>query len=75
MENLVEKISVLIKNFASEESVIDENFDIRNELDSLSLVSFLLNVEDEFDVEIDMELLDLNNLKSIKVFATFLETL
>lgn len=75
MENLVERISELIKNFASKESVIDENFDIRNELDSLSLVSFLLNVEDEFDVEIDMELLDLNNLKSIKVFATFLETL
>lgn len=75
MENLVERISELIKNFASKESVIDENFDIRNELDSLSLVSFLLNVEDEFDVEIDMELLDLNNLKSIKVFAIFLETL
>lgn len=72
---LTETIKELVKEFAPQDAVVDENFDIRNGLDSLSLVSFLLNVEDEIDVEIDIETLELENLKSVKVFAEYLETL
>ena len=72
---MIQKIQDLAKTFAPHGAVIDENFDLRAGMDSLSLVSFLLNVEDELNIEIDMEELNLDNLSSVKTFAEFLQTL
>ncbi|WNV85496.1 acyl carrier protein [Umezawaea sp. Da 62-37] len=40
-------------------------------LDSLQMISFLLGIEDEFDVELDYENLELDDLRSVRQFAGF----
>ncbi|MBQ8767304.1 MAG: hypothetical protein IJZ16_10950 [Clostridia bacterium] len=75
MDNLKNSIIELVKAFAPQGAVIDENYDIQQNIDSLSIVSLLLNAEDEFMVEINMEDLDLSVLKSISAFAEFIEKL
>jgi acyl carrier protein len=40
-------------------------------IDSLHMITFLLGVEEEFDVEIDFESLDMTHLESLKAFCTF----
>ncbi|QFZ17867.1 acyl carrier protein [Saccharothrix syringae] len=44
-------------------------------LDSLQMISFLLGVEDAFDVELDYESLDLEHLRSVRQFGTWLAAL
>lgn len=44
-------------------------------LDSLEMINFILQVEDEFDVEINFEEFDYSNLDNIKTFAAFIEKL
>ena len=38
-------------------------------LDSLQVISFLLGIEDRFDVELDYEGLELDDLRSVRQFA------
>ena len=73
--SITENIIECLKAFAPENSNIDETFDIQGELDSLDLVSFLLNAEDELEVDIDIELLDLEELTSVKRFSKYVEKL
>jgi acyl carrier protein len=40
-------------------------------IDSLHMISFLLGVEDEFDVAVDFESLELSHLESLKAFCHF----
>ncbi len=75
MENLKERIIELVEMFAPQGDVVDENYDIQQRIDSLSIVSFLLTVEDELMVEINMEDLDLSVLKSVSAFQEFIEQL
>ncbi|TDB78334.1 acyl carrier protein [Micromonospora sp. KC723] len=44
-------------------------------LDSLQMISFLLAVEDRFDVELDYEGLDLDDLRSVRQFTGYVESL
>ncbi|TWP47011.1 acyl carrier protein [Lentzea tibetensis] len=44
-------------------------------LDSLQMISFLLGVEDVFDVDLDYESLDLSHVRSVRHFATWLSGL
>lgn len=44
-------------------------------LDSLQAISFLLKVEDAFDVELDYEALDLDLLRSLRSFGDWVATL
>ena len=41
-------------------------------LDSLQMISFLLGVEDVFDIAIDYDSLDLGDLRSVRQFAQWL---
>jgi acyl carrier protein len=40
-------------------------------IDSLHMIRFLLEVEEEFNVEIDFESLDTEHLESVKAFCAF----
>ncbi|MDQ2586686.1 acyl carrier protein [Saccharothrix yanglingensis] len=44
-------------------------------LDSLQMISFLLGVEDAFDVELDYESLDLDHLRSVRQFGDWVAEL
>jgi acyl carrier protein len=44
-------------------------------LDSIQMINFLLQVEDEFDVELDFESLDLEHLGSVRRFCGFVANL
>ena len=50
MENLKEHIIKLVEIFAPQGDIVDENYDIQQRIDSLSIVSFLLTVEDELKI-------------------------
>jgi acyl carrier protein len=40
-------------------------------IDSLQMISFLLSIEDTFDVELDYDNLELDDLRSVREFAGF----
>jgi len=40
-------------------------------IDSLHMITFLLSVEEEFQVEVDFEALDESHLDSVKAFCVF----
>jgi len=44
-------------------------------LDSLQTITFLLAIEDEFDLELDYPNLQLDDLRSARQFSTFVERL
>lgn len=44
-------------------------------LDSLQTITFLLAIEDEFDLELDYPNLQLDDLRSVRQFSTFVERL
>ncbi|SMD15975.1 acyl carrier protein [Kibdelosporangium aridum] len=43
-------------------------------LDSLQTISFLLGIEDAFDLELDYETLELDHLRSVRQFAEFISS-
>ena len=44
-------------------------------LDSLQMISFLLGIEDSFDLELDYENLELDHLRSVAQFAAYVRAL
>lgn len=52
---------------------VTEETDLLNDLgiDSLHMITFLLSVEEEFDVEIDFESLEPEHLCSVRTFCEF----
>lgn len=44
-------------------------------LDSLQMIDFMLRIEEEFDIEIDFEKLNFDDLQSISRFSQHLSTL
>jgi acyl carrier protein len=44
-------------------------------LDSLQMISFLLGIEDTFDLELDYENLELDHLRSVAQFASYVRQL
>ncbi|MFB6726549.1 acyl carrier protein [Kribbella sp. NPDC056345] len=44
-------------------------------LDSLQTITFLLAIEDEFDLELDYPNLQLDDLRSVRQFSAFVERL
>nr|AKC92676.1 hypothetical protein [Amycolatopsis sp. SANK 60206] len=58
-------------------AVMTAEADLVNDLgmDSLEMISFLLGVEDEFDLELDYDNLALDDLRSIRQFAVYIAEL
>lgn len=67
--------SVLLNG--TEATDIDTDADLVEDygLDSLQAISFLLKVEDAFDIELDYESLDLDLLRSLRTFGDWVATL
>jgi acyl carrier protein len=56
---------------------IDHDADLVNEygIDSLQMISLLLGIEDEFDLELDYDSLQLEDLQSVRHLASYVREL
>ena len=72
-EKIKKILSGIQKNPALSETLSDDT-DIINEvgLDSLQMVTFVLKLEEELDIEIDFDTFDFSHLSSIGNLAEFL---
>ncbi len=80
MFKLRDKIIKIISEVKKDPSLIkkaNHSSDITNEMgvNSLELLNILLKVEDEFNIQIDFDEFDMNNLKSIDKFCNYLTEL
>ncbi|QUQ68346.1 acyl carrier protein [Kutzneria sp. CA-103260] len=68
-------VGVLAGRFTAEQ--VNTNADLVEEygLDSLQMISFLLGIEDTFDLELDYENLELDHLRSVAQFASYVRQL
>jgi len=75
-----EKIIIILKGMVPNNKIDEINFsgktDILNEvgLDSLGMISFLLRLEEELGIEIDLNSLERNHLSSIDKLCMFLNS-
>jgi acyl carrier protein len=74
--DLVERLRSLVADIVGPEraAVIDADTDLVEDalVDSIQMISFLLRVEDELDLEVDFEALGLGHVRTLRVFAAFL---
>lgn len=76
MDATVSRMAGLLAQVLEEPGLVDEitaDTSLLHDLgiDSLHMITFLLAVEEEFDVEIDFESLDVIHLESVKAFCHF----
>jgi acyl carrier protein len=70
------RLKLLLAEALGDESLADgisDDADIVNDIgiDSIQMITFLLNVEDDFGVNLDFENLDLSDLTSLRKFHAF----
>jgi acyl carrier protein len=76
VEERIKRAETLIENLLSiKPDDIDEDLIDSGLLDSLALVELLHSIEQEFAVELPLEDLDVDLLRSIRGLATFLDNL
>jgi acyl carrier protein len=68
-------VGVLSSGLAVDEVALDADLVDEYGLDSLQMISFLLGIEDTFDVELDYENLELDHLRSVAQFASYVRQL
>ncbi len=68
-------VGVLSNGMTPDEVAIDADLVEEYGLDSLQLISFLLGIEDSFDLELDYENLELDHLRSVAQFASYVRQL
>ena len=68
-------VGVLSNGLAVDEVALDADLVDEYGLDSLQMISFLLGIEDTFDVELDYENLELDHLRSVAQFASYVRQL
>jgi acyl carrier protein len=74
MEDMVPRVATLLRRVLEDPTlVITADTSILHDvgIDSLHLIRFLLDVEEEFDVEVDFESLDMVHLESVGTFCAF----
>ncbi|GIJ76658.1 acyl carrier protein [Micromonospora phaseoli] len=76
MDEVITRMAALLARVLEEpslahETTADTNLLMDIGIDSLHMITFLLAVEEEFDVEIDFESLDAVHLESVKAFCHF----
>lgn len=77
VENKVRAVLVglLSNGLAVDEVALDADLVDEYGLDSLQMISFLLGIEDSFDLELDYENLELDHLRSVSQFASYVRQL
>ncbi|MEV6603711.1 acyl carrier protein [Kutzneria sp. NPDC051319] len=68
-------VGVLSNGLAVDEVALDADLVDEYGLDSLQMISFLLGIEDSFDLELDYENLELDHLRSVSQFASYVRQL
>ena len=68
-------VGVLSNGLPADEVALDADLVDEYGLDSLQMISFLLGIEDTFDVELDYENLELDHLRSVAQFASYVRQL
>jgi len=76
MVETIKRVIGKVKDNPELAATLPDNADIINDvgLDSLQMIDFMLQIEDECDVELDFDNLDLSHLSSIQSFAGYLST-
>ncbi len=76
MIETIKKVIGIVKDNPAMAQTIPDDADIINDvgLDSLQMIDFMLQIEDECDVELDFDHIDIKNLSSVKTFAEYLQT-
>ncbi len=71
--NLIRAVlaTVLDNGITADAISADADMVVEYGIDSLQMISFLLGIEDNFDVELDYENLELDHLRSVRQFAGF----
>jgi len=74
-----EKIKVIIGRVTENESMaaeLSDNADIINDigLDSLQMIDFMLQIEEEFNIVLEFDTLDISHMHSIEKLAEFLSS-
>jgi acyl carrier protein len=74
---MIKKIKKIIAKVLEEpglENSLSDNADLINDvgLDSLQMIDFMLKIEEEFDIEMDFESLNFNDMRSIHKFGEYL---
>ena len=77
VENKVRSVlvGVLATGLGPDEVAPDADLVDEYGLDSLQMISFLLGIEDTFDLELDYEHLELDHLRSVAQFASYVRQL
>jgi acyl carrier protein len=77
MTERIKKILADVLEDHSLEHSLTDNANLITEigLDSLQMIDFMLRIEEEFDVEIDFEKLNFDDLQSISRFSEYLSTI
>ncbi|TDD46876.1 acyl carrier protein [Kribbella antibiotica] len=77
IENRVKAVLAKVLDNGMTAAEIGSGADLVEEygLDSLQTITFLLAIEDEFDLELDYPNLQLDDLRSVRQFSTFVERL
>jgi len=63
--------TVLNRGMKAEDISVDADLVNEYGIDSLEMISFLLAIEDAFDLELDYDNLELDHLRSVREFAGF----
>lgn len=63
--------TVLDNGMTAHDISIDADIITDYGIDSLQMISFLLSIEDAFDVELDYDNLELDDLRSVRQFTDF----
>jgi acyl carrier protein len=79
VDDTISRVKLLLARSIGDESWaerIGDDADIINDLglDSVQLIGFFLQVEDEFDLELDFDRLEINGLYSLRSFCDFLRS-
>jgi acyl carrier protein len=74
IKQLIYLISEVMDNEKIAEKISPES-DLINDIgmDSLTIINFILRVEDEFNIEIDFDEFDVTNLRSLNTFQSYIE--
>jgi acyl carrier protein len=68
-------VGVLSNGLSADEVALEADLVDEYGLDSLQMISFLLGIEDTFDLELDYENLELDHLRSVAQFASYVRQL
>ncbi len=76
MLDQIKKTIVLVMNDQSLQETITEETDLINDIgfDSLQLVDFLLEIEKEFGIDINLESLEIDQVRSVRNFIQFIQS-